>query len=152
MRFETNQVLEIVGIGKDTLRTWKRHLEPIKDIDGRVGRYTLGQVLALFVIARASQDIGVPISRFEPYSHLIFEAMEQQTTPDSRDEVLVVVKDTMFFVDEASMSLENTAAAFVSVRRSRLAVLGTLNSDTSRASETQLELQFDGSKIRRPPT
>lgn len=147
MRFETNQVLEIVGISKDTLRTWKRHLAPIAAIDGRVGKYTFGQLLALFVIARASQDIGVPISRFQAYAESIFEAMEQQLLPDANPRVLVVIKDTMFFVDEAAVSLEDTAAAFVSVRRARLAIVNGLNEVAPRPPEAQLELPLDGAKI-----
>jgi DNA-binding transcriptional MerR regulator len=147
VRFQTYQVLEIVGIGKDTLRTWKEYLPPIKDIDGRIGRYSLGQLLALFVIARASHDIGVPISRFATHADLVFESMEQQALPNASPIVLVVAKHTMFFVDESTVSFDEPAAAFVSVRWAKLAINDALNAVAPPPPETQLELQFDAAKI-----
>jgi DNA-binding transcriptional MerR regulator len=93
MRFETAQVLEIAGISKDTLRHWKKVLQPISRYDGRSAKYSLAELLAICVIARATQDLGVTISQITKSADWLFAEAGNRMLPEHHQAVVYLLPD-----------------------------------------------------------
>lgn len=100
MRFETAQILEITGIGKETLRHWKRVLTPIEKRDGRSHRYGYSELVSLCVIAQAVLKLAIPIGRFTEDAPWLFDEIEIQTKPGGNPKVLYIMGDGMLFGHE----------------------------------------------------
>ena len=103
MRFQKAQVLEIAKIGKDTLRTWKKCIAPLSEIDARGRRFTLAELMGICLLAKASQGLGIPISRFKQHAQALFESLESQIPPAGIPQVLCIIPDTMFFAPETAL-------------------------------------------------
>ena len=90
MRLETAQVLELLGLSKETLRHWKKVLPPVEGRDGRSAGYTFNEVIALALIASAVRDLQVPISRFSPVAYRIFQEIGSHVEDANTTTVLCV--------------------------------------------------------------
>jgi hypothetical protein len=112
MRFDTAQVLEIVNISTETLRHWKRVLEPIRARDGRSQGYTFPELLALAVIAKAVHDLEVPISRFKAFAPNLFRDLSIHAG-DRQQRVLCITPAEMVLT---SIDALPEAPAFAIVR------------------------------------
>lgn len=110
VRLETAQVLELANLTKDTLRHWKRVLSPIRDRDGRSARYTLHEVAALAVIARAVHDLSVPISRFTEHAEGVFAEIETLMASGEKPKVLCVTPEDVLFTLPNSLPDAETMA------------------------------------------
>jgi DNA-binding transcriptional MerR regulator len=93
MRFETAQVLEIAGISKDTLRHWKKVLVPISRLDGRSVRYSLPELVAICVIARATQELGVTISQIAKSADWLFAEANDRLPTDHDGDIIYLLPD-----------------------------------------------------------
>src|SRR3954470_23353672 len=93
MRFETAQVLEIAGVTKDTLRHWKKVLTPISQFDGRSAKYSLGDLVAICVIARATQDLGVTISQIAKSADWLFAEAGNRVLTEHHQAIVYLMPD-----------------------------------------------------------
>ena len=73
MRYTPQQMRSLVGIKPETERYWKRILGPISGYEGHTACYSLGDVLALKLIASLVQGLGISITRVEPLAIALFE-------------------------------------------------------------------------------
>lgn len=90
MRYQTAQILELLGITKEALRHWKRVLGPITGRDGRSEGYDFEEVVALAVIAEANRELSVPISRFASVAHRLFEDIGHHVVSGRADVVVCI--------------------------------------------------------------
>lgn len=93
MRFETAQVLEIAGVTKDTLRHWRKLLPPIKRFDGRSTKYSLPDLVAICVIARATQELGVTISQIAKSADWLFAEAENRVLAEHYHAIVYLMPD-----------------------------------------------------------
>ncbi len=145
MRYDTGQALALIGITKETLRHWKRVLPPIFGRDGRSDGYTFQEVLALSVIARAVQDLAVPISRFTSTAERLFENIAAQIQPSGKPLVLCITRDEMAFAAHDQLPNAETMAI---VRVEPIASkLRRAVSEEPVETEAQLDLPFNDARI-----
>lgn len=145
MRFDTSQVLALAGITKETLRHWKRVLPPIYGRDGRSDGYTFQEVLALSIIARAVQDLAVPISRFTPTAEGLFAEIAAQIQPTGKPLVLCITRSDMIFTAPDQLPNVETIAI---VRVEPIAnKLRRAVSEEPIETEAQLDLPFESAQI-----
>lgn len=93
MLFETAQVLEIAGIGKDTLRHWRDKLPPLKEVDGRSRRYTLAELVAICVIACTTQKLGMNISHLRESADWLFTEVADRLSSTAEDGIVCFHSD-----------------------------------------------------------
>ena len=145
MRYDTTQALTLVGLGKETLRHWKRVLPPISGRDGRSDGYTFQEVLALSVVARAVQDLAVPISRFTPIAEQLFREIAAQIPPTGKPLILCITRTDMVFASHDELPIAE-AMAIVRVEpianRLRRAI-----SQEPVETEAQLDLPFNDARV-----
>ena len=145
MRYDTSQVLTLIGITKETLRHWKRVLPPIFGRDGRSDGYTFQEVLALSIIARAVQDLAVPISRFTLTAESLFNEIAAQIQPSGKPLVLCITRNEMVFTEHDQVPNAETIAI---VRVEPIAnKLRRAVSEEPIETEAQLDLPFDEARI-----
>lgn len=145
MRFETAQILEVTGIGKETLRHWKRVLTPIQNRDGRSQRYGYPELVSLCVIAQAVQALAIPIGRFANDAPWLFDAIEAQTKPGGSPMVLYIMREGMEFGHEHELPDAET----ISLIRVK-SVIERIKSkilDVEESPAAQLDLPFDTAKV-----
>jgi DNA-binding transcriptional MerR regulator len=145
MRYDTSQVLILTGITKETLRHWKRVLPPIYGRDGRSEGYTFQEVLALSIIARAVQDLAVPISQFTSTAGRLFAETAAQIGPTGKPLVLCITGNQMTFTTHDELPNAETMA---------IVRVGPILDKLRRAvaedpaeTEAQLDLPFDDARI-----
>jgi DNA-binding transcriptional MerR regulator len=145
MRYDTSQVLALTGITKETLRHWKRVLPPLFGRDGRSEGYTFQEVLALAIIARAVQDLSVPISRFTAIAERLFTEVAAQIQPSGRSLVLCITRNEMAFAAHGELPNAETIAI---VRVEPIAnKLGREVSEELMETEAQLDLPLGDARI-----
>jgi hypothetical protein len=88
--FATGQVLAWTGLNADTLRYWKKKLPPIAGRDGRSSGYSFEELVALAVIARATNQLGVPITVFVDHADDVFEAVALNAADSSQANLMFV--------------------------------------------------------------
>jgi DNA-binding transcriptional MerR regulator len=137
MRFDTAQVLEIVNISTETLRHWKRVLEPIRARDGRSQGYTFQELLALAVIAKAVHDLEVPISRFKAFASYLFQDVSVQGS-DRHLRVLCITPTEMVLTSIETLP-ESPALAIVRIEPILQALRGAIGMEME-AQNSQLSL------------
>jgi hypothetical protein len=140
MLFQPAQVLEIAGIGKDTLRHWKKFIHPIATIDGRRRLYTLTELVGVCMIAKAIQDLGLQISQFSGHADALFQDLATQLPPDGVPLVLCVVPNAMFFAQPTELP-DRDAIAYVKILPIIEAVFSNVLYETPSFAP-QLELPF----------
>ncbi|MEQ1613260.1 MAG: hypothetical protein ABL904_10945 [Hyphomicrobiaceae bacterium] len=139
MRLETAQVLELLGLTKETLRHWKKVISPLAGRDGRSAGYTFDEVTALALIASAVRDLQVPISRFSPVAHRLFQGIADHVEDANTTTVLCITHGdvALYPIDklpgDACLALVRLAPV---VRRLRLSLTPEPRSDP------QLSLDF----------
>jgi hypothetical protein len=149
MRLETAQVLELLGISKETLRHWKKVLPPLEGRDGRSAGYTFDEVIALALMAAAVRELQVPISRFSPVAHRIFQDVCAHVEDAQTTTVLCVTLGdvALYPIDklptDATLMLVRLAPTIRKLRQ-KLA--------PETLSDSQMSLDFDGQTAPRPPT
>ena len=140
MLFQPAQVLEIAGIGKDTLRHWKKFIGPISGVDGRRHQYTLTELVGICTIARAIQDLGLQISQFSNYADGLFQDLAPQLPPEGVPQVLCIVPNAMFFANASELP-DADAIAYIKILPIIQAVFSSLHHGAP-LSGPQLELPF----------
>jgi hypothetical protein len=139
MRLETAQVLELLGLTKETLRHWKKVIAPLSGRDGRSAGYTFDEVTALALIASAVRDLQVPISRFSPVAHRLFQGVADHVEDANTTTVLCITQGdvALYPIDklpgDACLALVRLAPV---IRRLRLSLTPEPRSDP------QLSLDF----------
>jgi hypothetical protein len=147
MRYDTGQALSLIGITKETLRHWKRVLPPIFGRDGRSEGYAFQEILALSVIARAVQDLAVPISRFTPTAERLFTEIAAQIQPSGKPLVLCITRDDIVFTAHDQLPNAETIAI---VRVGPIAnTLRRAVSEEPIETEAQLDLPFNDARVVR---
>lgn len=89
-RFTTTQTLAWADLGAETLRYWKKNLEPIAGRDGRSCGYTLEEIVALAVINRAASQLNVAFKVFADHAAAVFDAVASYVA-DQRNPHLVFI-------------------------------------------------------------
>lgn len=92
MRLETAQVLDLLGLTKETLRHWKKVLAPLSGRDGRSNGYTFDEVVALALIASATTNLQVPISRFSQVAYRLFQDVADHVDDTDTTTVLCITQ------------------------------------------------------------
>jgi hypothetical protein len=62
MRFTQAQLREAVGVSIETYRHWRSVLPPLTSHKGRAAHFTFGDLVALAVIRRVVEELGVGVS------------------------------------------------------------------------------------------
>jgi hypothetical protein len=140
MLFQPAQVLEIAGIGKDTLRHWKKFIQPISGVDGRRRQYTLIEPVGTCMIARAIQDLGIQISRFSDHADGLFQDLTSQIPPNGVPRVLCIVPNGMFFANAGELP-DADVLAYIKILPIIESVFSILHPERP-LSAPQLELPF----------
>ena len=95
--FSTGQALEWADLSGDTLRYWKGILEPIAGRDGRSSGYTLEEIVALAVIARATGKLQVPIATFAKHAKAVFDAVAAYVADDQQPSLMFIHESDVGF-------------------------------------------------------
>jgi hypothetical protein len=143
MRFQTSQVLEIAGITKDTLRTWKRSIGPISKIDGRSGQFTLSELVGICMLSDAIQGLGIPVSTFSKYADTLFRELQHQLSPGGTPQTLYVLPTHVAF----SLNVPDEGiAAYVKIAPILRRILSAIQHEDF-AIDAQLDLPFQNAKV-----
>jgi hypothetical protein len=145
MRFDTAQVLKLVGITSETLRHWKRALPPIYGRDGRSDGYTFQEAAALAVIARAVHDLAVPISRFTPIAEHLFSKVAALAHERGDEVILCITGSDVLFVAPDNLPDADTMA-IVRINSILTTLKRSVSSDPQPA-EVQLDLPFQDATV-----
>jgi hypothetical protein len=143
MRFFTSQVLTAVNISTETLRHWKRVLAPIRSRDGRSEGYSFRELAALAIIARAVNDLAVPISRFTTFADELFRSIDPIS--GASDYVLCITPTNMLLTTLGSMP-DCTSVAVVRVTPVIADLRRALALDAD-PGEAQLALPLETTKV-----
>jgi hypothetical protein len=110
MRFQTAQVLQIAQLTKDTLRTWKKVIRPIAEVDGRRRQFTMGELVGLCMLARATHGLGLPISLFARDAEELFRQLQKQIPPAGSPLVLCITPKALSFSQTPDFENESIIA------------------------------------------
>lgn len=72
MNYTVAQVRSLTGIPAQTLRGWREILPPIQGKNGYKACFTAGDALALKVVQRLTNEVGLPVGRLIPVSDELF--------------------------------------------------------------------------------
>jgi hypothetical protein len=73
VKFVPGQLKSILDVTEETLRHWRKVLPGLSQRKGKSAKFSVADVIALKLIKRLSQDIGIKISRLAPISSSLFE-------------------------------------------------------------------------------
>lgn len=143
MRYQTSQVIELVGITKETLRHWKKVLQPIFGRDGRGASYSFEEVVALAVIAQARSGLSVPISRFASVAQRLFKDIAEQVDRNDDEVVLCITSGDVGLHSIRALPSDTTLAMV----RLQPVVRLVRRTATDQAPELDPQLMLDFSTI-----
>lgn len=104
------------GLNADTLRYWKGILTPIAGRDGRSSGYTLEEIVALAVIARATNNLKVPVNVFAEHAQALFETVAAFISDGQGPPLVFIHGDEVHFGRQGSLP-EVEALAIVRIDR-----------------------------------
>jgi hypothetical protein len=96
-RFSTTQALAWADLNADTLRYWKKSLDPIAGRDGRSCGYTLEEIVALAVINRAATQLNVSRKVFADHGAALFEAVAAYVADGSKAHLVFIHEGRITF-------------------------------------------------------
>lgn len=72
MKYTVAQIRSLTGVPSQTLRVWREKLPPIQGRNGYKACFTAGDALAIKVLQKLTNDIGLPIGRLVPLANELF--------------------------------------------------------------------------------
>lgn len=87
------QVREILQIGEETLRYWKRAVPPISSRKGYSPCYSFSDLVAMEVIGILTRRFGVTIGTITPMAERLFSVLDRAPFLRTSDEFLVISDD-----------------------------------------------------------
>jgi hypothetical protein len=98
MLFTQAQLLELTGMSAERLRHWRREMPELGGHKGRSPSFTPEELVALSVMQRLTQDIGVPAAQLAPHSSAIFAIFADDPSSIDSGRALCLSKDSVKLV------------------------------------------------------
>lgn len=87
------QAREILQIGEETLRYWKRTIPPISNRKGYSPCYSFADLVAMEVVGVLTRRFGVAIGTITPMAERLFSVLDKAPFLRIGDEFLVISED-----------------------------------------------------------
>jgi hypothetical protein len=90
MRYTQAQIRDVLGVTVETIRHWRKVMQPLQERTGRSATFTFGDLLALGVIHRLTAGLDMAVSNLQPAALTLFTICNEVdwTRPDARFLVL----------------------------------------------------------------
>lgn len=98
MFFTQAQLLELTGMSVERLRHWRRGMPELGEHKGRSASFTLEELVALSVMQRMTEDIGIPAAQLAPHSTAIFAIFADDPSVIDSGSALCLSKDSVKLV------------------------------------------------------
>src|SRR5689334_4290533 len=73
MKFTPGQVREMLSLSKDTYRHWKNALPPLAGRKGHTPCFTAGDLLAMAIVRRLTEEGGIRVGSLSPVAADLFD-------------------------------------------------------------------------------
>lgn len=93
MKYSQAQVREILGVGPETLRHWRRVLSPLQAKAGRTPLFTFGDIVAVAVAQRAVERLGLNVGHLRGAAAALFDLCNRVEWASAEDELIVIAAD-----------------------------------------------------------
>jgi len=93
MRFTQAQVRQLVGIGEETFRAWRKALAPLHGRVGHAPNFSAGDVVALVAVEWMVRSLGVKIGHLEKVAPSLFAACEKITPISAHSSYVVILRE-----------------------------------------------------------
>lgn len=98
MLFTQAQLLQLTGMSAERLRHWRREMPELGEHKGRSPSFTLEQLVALSVMQRLTEDIGVPAAQLALHSNAIFAIFADDPSAIDSGSALCLSRDNVSLV------------------------------------------------------
>ena len=116
MKLTQGQVRAATGLTEPTLRVWARHVPRLQAVKGKGLNFTIGDIIALLVLASATKQLGCPISFLASQSADLFDACERVKATASKSGCVVFRNNMIVLLpDLAHLDAEPMNMPFVVV-------------------------------------
>lgn len=114
MQFTTSQVNAALNLPAQTLRYWRTVLPPLKSKPGgKTARFSVGEILALAVVAKLVTDVRIDVGAIAPLSGALFELCRRPTAfaeavllcIDIEDSLVVLINEPFSAVEKHPLIL-----------------------------------------------
>lgn len=93
MLFSQAQVLELTGVSLERFRHWRKEMPELAKHKGRTPSFTFEELVALTLMNRLTDELGVSASRLSPHSTSIFALLAEDQSIGEVGTVLCVSSD-----------------------------------------------------------
>ena len=143
MKYTPLQIREIVDISQETLRHWRRVLQPLMEQNGYAPCFTAGDALALKIVKEIVETLQVRVQALQPLANELFNICRGINWPRLEKQYLLIrFTDQSIEACQGSTMLQDTEAGAMVVVALRPHIEGLRSRLTESDGQYQYEMPF----------